>query len=120
MEFSSLYWSCGPETHSIMLMIVAGANYEVIWADVGLNGRVSDGGVFRRSKLGQRLEEGKFTPEPLPNITSPGPYVFIGDDAFALHANFMKQYPHKIIIYLQEYVTIVFQVLDEYQEMYLG
>jgi hypothetical protein len=32
-------------THSIVLMAVAGPNYESIYADVGTNGRVADGGV---------------------------------------------------------------------------
>ena len=30
-------------THSVVLMAVAGPNYECLYADVGTNGRVSDG-----------------------------------------------------------------------------
>ena len=33
-------------THSVVLMAVAGPNYECIYADVGTNGRISDGGVW--------------------------------------------------------------------------
>ena len=33
-------------THSIVLMAVAGPDYECLYADVGTNGRVSDGGVW--------------------------------------------------------------------------
>lgn len=32
-------------THSIVLMAVAGPDYECIYADIGTNGKVSDGGV---------------------------------------------------------------------------
>ena len=38
-------------THSIILMIVAGGNYEVVWADVGVNGRVLDGAVLKEAAL---------------------------------------------------------------------
>ena len=33
-------------THSIVLMAVAGPDYECLYADVGTNGRISDGGVL--------------------------------------------------------------------------
>ena len=33
-------------TNSIVLLVVAGSNYEVTWADVGMNGRISNGGVL--------------------------------------------------------------------------
>lgn len=85
-------------TNSILLLIVAGSDYEVIWADVGMNGRVSDGGVLNRSKFGQLLYEDKLNlpdSKPLPYREKPVPYVFIGDDAFALLPNFMKPYSTK-------------------------
>ena len=44
-------------TNSIIFLVVAGRKYNVIWADVGMNGRISDDGVLKRSKLGQILEE---------------------------------------------------------------
>ena len=84
-------------THSIVLLCLAGEDYEVIWADVGMNGRVSDGGIWNRSSLGQKLEDGKLNlpaPEPLPNRRESTSYVFVGDDAFALRENFMKPYSH--------------------------
>ena len=34
-------------THSIVLLAVAGPDYECIYADVGTNCRVSDGGVWK-------------------------------------------------------------------------
>ena len=85
-------------TNSIFLLVAPGSNYEVTWANVGMNGRISDGGVLKRSKLGQMLEEGSLNlpaPEPLPGRSVPTPYVFIGDDAFALQPNFMKPFSRK-------------------------
>ena len=82
-------------THSIIMMVVAGGSYEVIWADVGANGRMYDGAVLKNSKFGQKLTADALNlpePLPLPNRTEPTPYVFIGDDVFALSPNLMKPY----------------------------
>ena len=35
-------------THSVVLMAVAGPDYECLYADVGMNGRVSHGGVWNK------------------------------------------------------------------------
>ena len=73
-------------THSIILMIVAGGNYEVVWADAGVNGRVSDDAVLKRSSLGHKLENNELDlppPKPLPSRSQNVLYVLIGDDAFA-------------------------------------
>ena len=79
-------------------MVGAGSNYEVTWAGVGMNGRISDGRVLKRSKLGQMLEKGSLNlpaPEPLPGRSVRTPYVFIGDDAFTLQPDFMKPFSQK-------------------------
>ena len=41
------------QRHSIVLMAVVGPDYECIYADVGTNGRVSDGGVWNKCSLSQ-------------------------------------------------------------------
>ena len=38
-------------THSIVSLAVAGPDYECLFADIGTNGRVSDGGVWNKSKI---------------------------------------------------------------------
>ena len=58
-------------------MITAGGDYEVFWAVVGTNG------------LGRI------------------PYVFIGDDAFALSPNIMKPYPKHLWIHSNVFATTV-------------
>ena len=78
-------------------MVLAGPNYEVVWCNVGMNGRVSDGGVWNRSCLGQTVENNVSdlnfsSPERLPHRTMDCPYVIIGDDAFALKPNLMKPF----------------------------
>jgi len=79
---------------------VVGANYEVTWCNVEMNGRVSDGGVWNRSCFGEALETSvrdlNFSPpEPLSHRTRECPYVIIGDDAFALKTNLMKPFPQQ-------------------------
>ena len=85
-------------SHSIVLMVLAGPSYEIIWCNVGVNGRVSDGGVWNRTGLCNALENGEIDlplPEPLPNRTEDCPYVIVGDDAFALKPFLMKPYPQQ-------------------------
>ena len=82
-------------THSIVLMAVAGPDYECLYADVGTNGRVSDGGVWNKCGLSQAIEDGIISlppPKCLPNGDTEVPHVFVGDDAFALKPHMMKPY----------------------------
>ena len=83
--------------HSIVLMCVAAADYQIIMADAGVNGRVSDGGVLNHTKFGQMLSDGVLqlpSPSHLPGTRNGDqvPYVFLGDEAFALTQNFMKPF----------------------------
>ena len=83
-------------THSIVLMAVAGPDYECIYVDVGTNGRVSDGGVWNKCSLSQAIEDGTISlppPKCLPGGVTKVPHVFVGDDAFALKPHMMKPYP---------------------------
>ena len=45
--------------HSIVLLALAEPNYECLYADVGTNGRVSDGGVWNKCDLSKAIEEKK-------------------------------------------------------------
>ena len=83
-------------THSIILLAVAGPNYECIYADVGTNGRASDGGIWSKCSLLKAIENSEISlpsPMPLPHGTKSIPYVFVGDDAFPLKPYMMKPYP---------------------------
>ena len=81
-----------------MLLTVVDAEYMFLYADVGCNGRVSDGGVFNRCSLYHAVETG--TVELLPAISLPGwtqlvPYFFVADDAFAMRNYIIKTCPFK-------------------------
>lgn len=81
---------------SVVLFIVANANYEVMYLNVGSQGRISDGGVFDSTRFKKMLYENTLNLpelEPLPGRTKAVPFVFLGDDAFPLSPNLLKPYP---------------------------
>ena len=83
-------------------------DYKFIYADIGCQGRISDGGFYRNSSFNQSLSalELKLPPSrPLPRSNNPlwepyeteeeVPFVFVADNAFPLTKNCMKPYPEK-------------------------
>jgi len=99
-------WNCGSafynykNYHSLVLQAVADAECNFVIVDVGESGRNSDGGVFIASSFGQRFNEQKLN-LPLPRKLYPNnnrrrnvlfPYVFIGDEAYALTKHLMKPF----------------------------
>ncbi|CAH1976549.1 unnamed protein product [Acanthoscelides obtectus] len=82
--------------NSVVLMALVDANYMFTYVDVGCQGRISDGGVFRNTVLGRKLEENSLMlpkDESLPNYTQTTfPYVFVADDAFALGPHLLKPF----------------------------
>uniref|UniRef100_A0A6P7GJU7 Protein ALP1-like n=1 Tax=Diabrotica virgifera virgifera TaxID=50390 RepID=A0A6P7GJU7_DIAVI len=82
-------------TFSIVLFALVDGNYNFMFGDVGCQGRISDAGVFRGSKLHSMLTSktlGIPVPEELPGRSMQVPYFFVGDSAFALDENLMKPY----------------------------
>ena len=87
---------------SIVLMVLADYNYKFLFVDIGCQGRISDGGVFRNCDFYGALVRNELN-LPLPtevpplnpgwNSTEPLPLVFVGDDAFPLTNFCMKPYP---------------------------
>lgn len=81
--------------YSIVLFALVDANYKFVYVDVGCQGRISDGGVFKHSSLYKKLAANKLN---LPaNGALPGrdciiPYVILGDEAFPLTEQIMKPY----------------------------
>ncbi|XP_058056222.1 uncharacterized protein LOC131207618 [Anopheles bellator] len=81
---------------SIVMMVIADANFNIIYANVGAQGRFSDGSVFRKTTIHHNIERntaGLPEDEPLPGQSSPTPYVLVTDKAFALSKHLMKPYP---------------------------
>ncbi|XP_068117002.1 uncharacterized protein [Hyperolius riggenbachi] len=81
---------------SLVLLAVADADYKFVYVDVGSYGGSSDSGIFRRSRLHGLLNEDRLDipgDKPWPGRTSPSyPYVFVGDEAFALSHHVMRPY----------------------------
>lgn len=81
---------------SIVLLALVDANYNFLYVDIGCQGRISDGGVFRNSSLYEALRNESInlpTPRPLPGRTMNVPFYFLGDDAFPISPNLMKPFP---------------------------
>ncbi|CAH1954990.1 unnamed protein product [Acanthoscelides obtectus] len=74
-------------TFSIVLMALCDADYNVIYSNIGSQGRISDGGVFNNCSLYEALENKTLnlpSDKPLPMRAKPVPYVIVGDNAFPL------------------------------------
>ncbi|GBO31792.1 hypothetical protein AVEN_160496-1 [Araneus ventricosus] len=83
---------------SIVLLALVDANYNFLFVDIGCHGRISDGGVFKHTKLHTLLNSkqlGLPNIAPLQNSNLLAPYVIVADDAFALNENVMKPYSHQ-------------------------
>ena len=81
--------------HSIVLFALVDAKYNFLFVDIGCQGRISDGGIFKNTKLYTQIMNGTMSlPEmaPLPGRRTQVPYVLLADEAFALHNNVMKPY----------------------------
>lgn len=79
-----------------------------VYVDIGANGRVSDGGVWRNCALAQTLSSNDLNlPDlPLPNTSITAPMVIVADEAFPLKSYLMKPYPR----YVKGNYEIVFHV----------
>ena len=93
---------------SVVLLAVVDADYKFIFADVGCQGRISDGGVLRNSLFWKALVNDSLgLPQPrlLPESAdksldgsytqNPLPFYLAGDDAFPLENNIMKPYSQR-------------------------
>lgn len=79
-------------------MALVDANYRFTYVDVGSNGRVSDGGVFRQCTLQESIENELINfpgPKELPGRDKKVPFVVVSDEAFPLKEYLMKPYPQR-------------------------
>ena len=92
---SGSYYFNYKHSFSIVLLAVVDADYKFTYVDIGCNGRISDGGVFRNCALSGALEENTLNiphPTSLPGKTHPIPYMIVADDAFPMKEYLLKPY----------------------------
>lgn len=81
--------------HSTVLFTLVDANYIFLFVDISCQGLISDGGVFKNSKLHEMIERKNMNlpaNNALPGREHPIPYVILADEAFPLRENIMKPY----------------------------
>ncbi|CAH2088338.1 unnamed protein product [Euphydryas editha] len=81
---------------SIVLFALVDENYKFLYVNVGSKGRISDGGLFKNTKLYENLEKRELgIPSPkilqMPSKTEV-PFFILGDEAFQLNENTIKPY----------------------------
>ncbi|XP_039305688.1 protein ALP1-like [Solenopsis invicta] len=94
----SMYYNY-KNSHSLVLLAVCDANYVFRYVDIGAYGRRSDGGIFKDSIMGTKLENKQMRiPEAAPisdERETPLPYCIVGDEAFPLKTYLLRPYPGK-------------------------
>lgn len=78
------------------MLAICDANYKFLVVDIGAEGRQSDGGIFKKSSIGQALINGEADLPPAKQISEDSsvlPHVLIGDEAFPLTTFLMRPYP---------------------------
>lgn len=80
---------------SLLLLAICDSNCKFIFVDIGVYGRNSDSTIFEDTRLFRRLQSNMLNipnPSPITTNCEAMPYVFIGDEAFALSQNLMRPY----------------------------
>lgn len=101
------FW-CYKKYFAINLMACCDHNLIFTYVDIGAQGGLSDGGVFRHSEFGQLIIDHD-VPVPLPKVLprdtgSPFPHFFVADEAFPQRVNLMRPYPRAQQLSLEEKV----------------
>lgn len=81
--------------YSIVLLGLVDANYNFLMADVGVNGRVSDGGVIEMTEFFARLKRNELNLPNTAQTTAQLNFTFLGDSAFSLRSDVLKPFPQK-------------------------
>uniref|UniRef100_A0A6P7GZ90 Uncharacterized protein LOC114344098 isoform X2 n=1 Tax=Diabrotica virgifera virgifera TaxID=50390 RepID=A0A6P7GZ90_DIAVI len=88
--------------HSVVLLALVDARYRFVAIDVGSYGRKGDAGIFSKSVIKQKIDNGNFnipSPSNIPGTNIIQPHVILGDEAFSLTTTMMKHYPQSQTTY---------------------
>ena len=99
-------------------MALVDANYKFLYVDIGCQGRLSGGAIYRNCSFYKSLTTDQLkipADRQLPDLSDMNdsflnqnsrqvkmPYVIVADDAFPLSRNCMKPYPQKHLSMLQQ------------------
>nr|XP_022908167.1 protein ALP1-like [Onthophagus taurus] len=90
---------------STVLFAMCDANYCFTYIDVGSYGKSSDAGIFKHSKLYEKLCDGTLgVPAPcgIDETNEKYPFVIVGDEAFPLSENLLRPYGGKQLTSIKE------------------
>ena len=81
-------------------MALVDAKLRFLYCNIGVNGRISDGGVYRRCNLSELVNDPQNplsipNKKPLPGRNTSVPYVFIADEAFPLKEHILEPYANR-------------------------
>lgn len=79
--------------------------YKFTYYNLGVHGRISDGGVFRESNLSNALSNNSLNlppNQPLPGRVMKVPFVIVADDAFPITDRIIKPYPMRGLSHSQK------------------
>lgn len=85
---------------SIVLMAVIDTNYNYIFIDVGAYGKECDSNVFKETAFWKSLVNKTLNlpkPAQLEESNIDLPYIFVGDEAFALHENILRPFSGQLL-----------------------
>lgn len=84
---------------SLVLMAICDSNYKFVLIDFGAYGKFGDSAIFQNANSYKKLQENRLNipdPSPIsPNSTTCMPFVFVGDETFALSTSMMRPYARK-------------------------
>ena len=87
-------------TYSVVMLAIIDHNYEIIYIDVGTEGKNADGGIWRQCSFKEYLDDGDLDlprPKKLPGTNKIVPHVIVSDDAFPLGPHIMKPFNRRLL-----------------------
>lgn len=83
----------------MVLMAIVNSKYEFIYVDIGKNGRISDGGILLHTDFYKCLIEDSLKLPERSECVEKFNFIFVGDEAFALHQHILKPFSQKNLTY---------------------